>query len=292
MSPKDYGYRSREDAPARITVVPPQATPQSQLPRKVGDAVRNPQETTATLHQILAAYSCDNTALSMIGAFTPSSTTEGGSGSETITNEYWWSEIGRYCRYVSVVSSTTDNKRINRTGIAFEISPLAVLDPAVPEAPFVWRFEDVVAARLVTPSSTHKGIAYFGQTWENATGVALASPKPFIGFSAYWTGTAYGTWYARCVDDSGSGLHYSLGVTTELPHRLCYAIDGRGQVVFSIDGEDLYSYSTTGSDLGTNTSFAIDHRWCVGADNGGTIRAGYMMDGQTLVSVEVLDEAA
>lgn len=288
-----YGYSSRPDGPEKQVRVPPQAVPISALPYKVANAVKNPPVASATLKQLVSLCVTDVSTVRLLGNITPSNTSEGGAGVTTITEEKWWSDISRWCRYVDVHhTGAANDKRVSRLGQAFEFSPLAFLDPSKAEAPFILRFEDVVAARLVTPGASDKGGFYFGLTWQNAVGVALAAPKPFIGIYAQWTGTAYGTWYARCVDDSGSGLDQSLGISTEHPHSLCYGLDGRGQVVFSIDNEDLLTYDTTGSDLATNTIFSIEHRWGTEADNGATIRVGYMMDMQSLVSVEVLDEVA
>lgn len=285
----DYGNRNREDPPNRLINVPPQAAARNTLPRAVDAAIKKAQASTA-LQQILMLYQADASSLTGLAL---SSTTEGHAGTTTINSEYWWSEIKRFCRYVENTNGTgVNDKRLNRTGVALDISPIALLDPSGPSAPFVWRVEDICAARLVSPTSSHIGAFHFGITWENAIGVALTPPKPFIGIYANWTNAAYGTWTARCVNDSGSGLNQSLGITTELPHRLAYALDGRGQVIFSIDGVDLLTYDTTGSDLGTHTIFEIDHRWTVAADNGATIRGGYMMDLQTLITCEVLDEAA
>lgn len=285
----DYGFRDRPDDPYRLIKVPPQAAARNTLPRAVDAAIKRQQEAGSlfAIEQLMTADSVNP----MVG-FVADSVSEGGGGSTTITDAAWWSDISRFCRYVEINATGTNNKRINRTGLAFNISPLAILDPSQPPAPWIHWFEDIVAARLSSPSSSHRGAFYFGQTWENGIGVALVAPKPFIGIYANWSGTAYGTWTARCVDDSGSGLDHSLGITTEKPHRLAYGLDGRGVVHFCIDGVELYTYTTTGSDLGTHTIFEAQHRWTVAGDDGATIKAGYFMDYQAIVSVEVLDEAA
>lgn len=283
----EYGYQNRPPMPDRPIKAPPQAAPRSSFPRRVADAIKNPGATGSlfAIEQVMTA----DAVVPMVG-MTADSTSEGGAGSTTITDAAWWSDISRFCRYVEIHATGASDKRINRTQLVLNISPLAILDPAQPLAPWIHWFEDVVAARLSSPGAGHKGAFHFGQTWENGIGVALAAPKPFIGIYANWTGTAYGTWTARCVDDSGNGLDTSLGVTTEKPHRLAYGLDGNGIVHFCIDGTELYTYTTTGSDLGTHTVFQTQHRWTTAADDGGTIKAGYFMDYQAIVSVEVLEE--
>lgn len=281
-----YGYVERPPMPDRFVKGPPQAAPRSVWPRRVADAVKN--QDTGTLRLVQQLVQSD--AAPMWG-LTPGSTNEGGPGTTTLQTDYWWADIARFCRYVEINATGANDKRLNRTELNYNVSPKALLDPSQPPAPLIWRFEDICAARLNAPAAGHTGAFHFGLTWENGLGVNLVAPNPFIGIYANWTGTAYGTWTARCVDDAGSGLNTSLGITTQDPHRLAYEIDGRGFVNFYIDGVLLLSYPTTGSDLGTHTIFAIGHRWTVAADDNGTIRAGYMMDMQAAVSVEVLDEA-
>lgn len=280
-----YGYGDeRPPMPDRFIKGPPQATPRNQWPRDVVNAIKNPGD-TGTHRHIIQLNQADITAFMGI---TPSSQNEGGPGSQTVSGAVWWSDIARFCRYVEVVSTGTSDKRQNRTDILVNISP-QILDPTGPPGPFIWWFEDIVAARQTVSG---KSAFHFGLTWENAIGVALAAPKPFVGIYANWSATAYGTWTARCVTDAGAGLNTSLGITTEKPHRLAFGLDGYGQVHFAIDGEELLTYDTTGSDLGTHTANATSHRWTVASDDGATTRAGYMMDLQSVSMCEVLDEAA
>lgn len=286
---KMYGYGHRPDMPDRKIPAPMQAVPRNAWPRDVANAVKNPGEATSALQCVQELMQADATAMVGIAG---TNVNDGGTGSTTITNGYYWTDIARWCRYVEVVSTGADNKRHNHFEIALNISPLALLDPAQPFAPWIHWFEDICAARLVSPSAGHTGGFYFGLTWENAIGVTLAAPVPFIGIYAHMNAAAYGTWYARCVNDSGTGLDQSLGITTELPHRLAFGIDGRGAVHFAIDGELLLSYTTTGSDLGTHNAFDNSLRWSVQADDSATIRAGMFMDMQSIFSVEVLDEVA
>ena len=289
-----YGFDKRPDMPDRFIKGTPQGQPRNQWPRKVRDKMN--EEAASAFRQIQQVMQCDGTALfgQTVGGVTSGTTGGGGVGSSTTaTDEFWFSAIGRFCRHVELVHAGVGGARWKRDGLRLNMSPLAWLDPDEPYVPCIWRFEDVMAARLITPDATHDGAMHFGITWENAAGPAL-TPNGFVGIYASWSGTAYGTWTARCVDDSGTGLNQSLGITTQLPHRLLLEIDGATKTVrFYIDGALLHEYAPTGSDLALHSSgIEIDFRWNTMTNDGGTLHAGYLIDCQPIMSVEVVDEAA
>ena len=287
-----YGHGRRPERPDRFIAGSSIGDPRSKWPRKVRGKVLEPAATSFA--QVQQVMQCDGTALfgNTVGGVT-AGTTGGGVGTTTTTDEFWFTAISRFCRHVEN-AHTSGGARWRRDGLRLNMSPLAWLDPDEPYIPCIWRFEDVVAARLITPAGAHQGAFHFGFTWENQSGPVL-TPLGFVGIYAHWTGTAYGTWTARCVDDTGAGLTgTSLGITTELPHRLMLEVDGSTKTVgFYIDGEKLHEYSPTGSDLPAHSAgVEIDFRWNSMATGAGTLHSAYLIDCQSIMSVEVVDEAA
>lgn len=287
-----YGYDERPPMADRLINSPAQAQPRSAWPRRVADAVKTPPNTSFRLIQHV--MHCDATVF-----FGPAGTASGTlSTTVTETDAGWFSEIGRFCQLIEVTNSA-GAKTYRFRGVQIITSPIAWLDPDEPYVPARFRYEDVVACRMVTPSAGQTAFMHFGLTSVSGSGLTN-QPRCFVGFAVSMDNSLYGNWRAVCVDgtggstvDGGSGLDEDLGITSELPHRLAYEIDGANKLVnYYIDGELVYTHLATGADLGTITTFEMNHRWNVGAEGGGSIKAGICIDGQSVFSVEPVDEAA
>lgn len=285
-------YKKRPPMGDRFIRSPTQAQPRSAWPRDLADAVKNPPATA--LHQIQQIVQPDGTQLWGIGK-AAAQVLNGGSVTETSPG--WFDEIDRFCFLVEVVSVGSITWRYN--GVQITMSPVAWLDPASPYVPAIWRFEDIIAARLMSPGVGDDGFIHFGMTSVSGSGLQ-ASPSCFIGFAANWSDTAFGTWNAVCVDgtggstvDGGNGLNQALDFTTEDPHRLGFEIDGSTKTVrYYVDGTLVLEYEPDGTDLPSTTTFEMQLRWQCGVDDTGSIKAGFWIDSQPNATVEVVDEAA
>ena len=290
-----YGYMRRRDLPDRLVPVPPQATPLSELPRAVADAVKNPPEAAVAFFQLLYAKQCDNSRLLALASL-DAGASGGGAGSTTTTEQVWYSRIARFCRR-TVLVNTGGAIRFVANQILFDFSLFPLLSTNAVHAPWVYRFEDVMAAELGVVG-TCTGALHFGLFLETGVAYSALTPdRPFVGFYCTMSAAGYGNWIAHVCGDAGADADtLDTGITSEDPHRLTVDINGgTGTVTFYIDGVLVHTVTNYAGTL-SHPSDTTGLMWVAMAHGTGvrtsTLTVGYMMDCQANVGVRILDEAA
>jgi len=289
----DWGYLNRRDQPDRLIPVPPQAVPQSEWPRGVAEAVRNPQAAVSH-YQILFAMQADRTRL--LSQADLRSSASGGGGSGVNTEQTWYARPARFCR-TTVRTHTTGAFGFTEERIGFDYSLFSMISTSAVGAPWVIRFEDVISAELAG-SGTISGAIQFGLRQNTGVGPTVQAPNiPFIGFYCIMNAVGYGTWITSvCADSGGSAQETNTGITSELPHRLTCDINAQtGTITFYIDGVQVAEVTGFAGTL-THTTDDGALSWMV--LNGGTgvhssvCTMGYWMDLQANTGLRLLDLVA